>query len=718
LFEDPYNASLVTNTIYPDSSDTTSSGTDQVKMAYYLDGHPYTKTDQRGVEITYLYAIDRQLTRQAATTIPMGVDDSVKSIDIGYDGLGRVSNMSSCENNNGTGTVRNQLIYTYDSTHGRLIKTEQSHENAVSSSPAVQYAYDDDANSTTHVYTNGLRLKSVTYPNGRIIHQTYRTSGSIPDVLSRVEYFEADSSGSPGTDLLYYMYNGTSRFVQAAYLVPTIETRDFNIGGGGSYNFNALDRFGRRVEREWWQYTSAQFRDRFDYTLDYAGNRLTRNVGADLVNIAYTDNRDQVYAYDGLNRLKSFDEGTQSGGAISGTPTREQDWTLDQLGNWPGFVVKAAGNTTLDQTRYHNSVNEIDTNNDHTDGPGASITASGGTPNWADPKYDEAGNMTTMPRPSALTSTYLLKYDAWNRLVEVKSNSTTVVATYEYDGLDRRIQKVASDTYDYYYNENWQLLEERKNADTDPLNQFVWHPYYIDALAMRYYDDNTDGSSIADYYYLHDANFNVTAVANSSGVVLERYSYSPYGEVTVLDANFSLDSSGGDGLTDIGNTHFFTGRELDLETGLQLNRHRFYASLLGRWLTRDPIEYAGSELNLYVYVSSRPTNATDPGGLEECGTSDACTNTHTPPNCGEGVCRRTFICVTNKKEPEKCECVKNKGNHCRCTTRYQDDAERKRLGCPDRVYGTGDTRKDCQEDAKQTAPKKCRKFYAHCDWVK
>ena len=44
-------------------------------------------------------------------------------------------------------------------------------------------------------------------------------------------------------------------------------------------------------------------------------------------------------------------------------------------------------------------------------------------------------------------------------------------------------------------------------------------------------------------------------------------------------------------LSDIANTHLHTGRERDPETGLQLNRHRYYASHLGRWLTRDPIGY-------------------------------------------------------------------------------------------------------------------------------
>jgi hypothetical protein len=77
----------------------------------------------------------------------------------------------------------------------------------------------------------------------------------------------------------------------------------------------------------------------------------------------------------------------------------------------------------LDQTRYHNTVNEIDTNNDHTDGPGASITASTGT-NWADPAYDAAGNITTMPQPNSPVSSFTLKYDAWIRLVKLEDTAT------------------------------------------------------------------------------------------------------------------------------------------------------------------------------------------------------------------------------------------------------------------------------------------------------
>ena len=68
------------------------------------------------------------------------------------------------------------------------------------------------------------------------------------------------------------------------------------------------------------------------------------------------------------------------------------------------------------------------------------------------PGYDAAGNMTTMPQPGNETTGLTCVYDAWNRLVEVESGST-VLATYSYDGLNRRITETAGgQTTAYYFN--------------------------------------------------------------------------------------------------------------------------------------------------------------------------------------------------------------------------------------------------------------------------
>ena len=91
------------------------------------------------------------------------------------------------------------------------------------------------------------------------------------------------------------------------------------------------------------------------------------------------------------------------------------------------------------------------------------------------------------------------------------------VAEFEYDGTNRRVvNEVSSHTDHYYYNGEWQALEVRRDSgsgeDTDPLEQYVWHPYYIDALATRWYDSDTDGQNVVQHYFCHDANFNVTAL--------------------------------------------------------------------------------------------------------------------------------------------------------------------------------------------------------------
>jgi len=159
-----------------------------------------------------------------------------------------------------------------------------------------------------------------------------------------------------------------------------------------------------------------------------------------------------------------------------------------------------------------------------------------------------------------------------NRLVRVSDDNLAPIVEFEYDGLNRRIVKIDRQsnpdiTYDYYYNQQWQVLEVRKDDDVDPEKQYVYHPHYVDAIAVRFYDANTDGSGIVNHYYIQDANFNVTAVVDDSHDVVERYAYTPYWEVAVLDADFPADS---DSKSDISNDLLYTGRRRDPETGLQL----------------------------------------------------------------------------------------------------------------------------------------------------
>jgi RHS repeat-associated protein len=60
----------------------------------------------------------------------------------------------------------------------------------------------------------------------------------------------------------------------------------------------------------------------------------------------------------------------------------------------------------------------------------------------------------------------------------------------------------------------------------------------------------------------------------------------------------------------------WSGRELDVETGLQYNRARYYDANTGRWMSQDPLGFDAGDSNLYRYVSNQPAVETDPSGLD------------------------------------------------------------------------------------------------------
>lgn len=103
----------------------------------------------------------------------------------------------------------------------------------------------------------------------------------------------------------------------------------------------------------------------------------------------------------------------------------------------------------------------------------------------------------------------------------------------------------------------------------------------------------------------------MTALTDNSGTVAERYHYTPYGQMTVLDANFAVDL---DGLSDVINPTMFAGRRLDTESGLLYFRNRHSHSPLGNFISRDKILYNGDSMSLFEYVKSDPCSHLDPYG--------------------------------------------------------------------------------------------------------
>ena len=259
--------------------------------------------------------------------------------------------------------------------------------------------------------------------------------------------------------------------------------------GTGADPYTGLDRFGRIVDLRWWNTSANADVERIGHGHDRASNRLWRKTP---VASAAGANLDELYSYDGVNQLLSLNRGrldsTQTS-LVSNTKTFGEAWSLDMTGNWSGYQQDSDGDGTvnLDQTRTHNVFNETQ-----------SFTATAGD-TWATPAYDRTGNMITVPSPLSPATTLTCVYDAWNRLVQVLDETTTI-AEYQYDGRGFRILKrvpaQSNSTSDefrhFYYSSNWQELEDRIDQSPIPnsqslivASQHVWGLRYIDGLILR-----------------------------------------------------------------------------------------------------------------------------------------------------------------------------------------------------------------------------------------
>ena len=468
--------------------------------------------------VNYQYDSAGRLSEDQATALDGwgDVDHAVQDIVTAYDNVGRVESVTSYADTSQTTPV-NQVQYAYDGW-GNLAQEWQAHDGLVATgTPSVQYGYDDgyETSSETSRPASYVRLKSVTYPNGREIDYNY--AAGVDNVMSRLSatYNDANHNGDidSGEDVFAsYKYLGLGQIVEEDDGGDTLTYLDSN------GNLTGLDRFGRVVDQVWKDASNNPI-DEYTYVYDPAGNVTSKT------NVLKTDHSlDQRYTYDALNRLIESDLWDVQGQTWS----VQETWTLDALGN---DLSSGTGGT-------YNLANEE-------------------TPTVGGSAYDAAGNMTTLQSGKGAV------YDAWNRLVKVTTGSgenLTTVQGYEYDGTNRRIQIFSSfdgnlATVEDDYLSGQQVVESRTRTGYDWVSgsggtaaggyQYLWSPRYIDAPVLR--DTlNTAGTAILQaerVFYLADANYNVTGLVKQVETeggpewqVVERYTYTPYGEVTYRDA--------------------------------------------------------------------------------------------------------------------------------------------------------------------------------------
>jgi RHS repeat-associated protein len=575
---------ILANVQYPDLSTGSPSSSYQETYTANALGETKTYTDRAGNVHTYTRDILGRVTKDAITTLASGFDGGIRRIETGYDTQGNPYLITSYDSPT-AGNIVNQVQRAYNGLK-QLTQEWQSHSGAVniSTTPSVQYAY-----TLMSGGANNSRWTSMTYPNGKVLNYNYGSTGSLNDTISRVDSL-SDSTGT----LEQYSYLGLDTVVKRAHsqlgvdLTYIKQSGESNGDAGDQYI--GLDRFGRVVDQRWLTTSTGTATDRFQYGYDRDSSALYRN---NLVNTAFGELYHASGAgngYDPLNQLSGFLRGVLSASGGTGTPldtisspSHSQSWSPDPMGNFSG--VTTDGTT---QTRTHNQQNEITSV--------SSLTT---------PTYDTNGNLTKDEQGQ----TY--KYDAWNRLVQVKNSNNTVIASYSYDGLTRCISEThGTTTTDLYYSAAWRVLEERTGGVSTATIQYVWSPVYVDALILRDRSTQNNGTLDERLWVQQDANWNLTVLLNGSGSVVERYVYDPYGQITYLNASWSTLISSA-----YGSTYGYQGLRLDTATGDICSRWREYRPSLGRFLQNDPKSYDAGDSDLFRYLNDMPVTHTDPTGL-------------------------------------------------------------------------------------------------------
>lgn len=275
------------------------------------------------------------------------------------------------------GTVLNSASFGYG---GYQQLTSASQDLGMSGGvKQVTYAWDTAS-------TNRFRLAGMTYPDQGGVTVGYGTTGSLNDLLSRLE-----SVDGPGAiDLVDYRYMGTRRLV--GLTLGNGIARDYDDGSGGAVD--GLDGFGRAVDMLYEAGSTPMLR--YHYGYDQRGNRTYARI------TRQGQKQSWLYEYDPLDRLIRASRGNlndNGDGFIGDAETIR--WDLDPLGNWSGgdssdslrrFIDVGAdgeydaGTDTMLGTDHHvtNELNEI----------ASRVTGGAGGPD--DPEqfvYDAAGNL-------------------------------------------------------------------------------------------------------------------------------------------------------------------------------------------------------------------------------------------------------------------------------------------------------------------------------------
>ena len=482
----------------------------------------------------------------------------------------------------------------------------------VSGADSLRYpSYDADGNVLSRVDGRG-QTTTYTYndPESALTNITY-PSGTIGAVSFGYDGYGRRSAMSDGTGSQTYAYDDANDLTSKSVTWTGIAAKTFSyafypsgsrsgMSAAGQVFSYGYDKDGRMtgLVNPAGEQTAWAYRDNGWLQAKMLGNASSGTVATtaytqnalgqvtDLLNQSGTGTTLSHFAsmaYDGAgNRTSVTASLTGAPASYNGTTGYTYDY-----GQTANPALNRSQLTKEQSTRAGNYTNNFAYDGGTSTGPGNPTSFKGAAQTFNANNqqtgsgfgYDGNGNPTTYKNNA-------LAFDPENRMT---AYSTVQTDGYSGDGL--RTWKQTGGVRTYFLYDGEQAIAEYSSAGAIT----AANTYGADGLVSR-------RSSSTTTFYTFDERGNVAQRFGSTGSLISSDLYDGYGSKT---------STGGAAVLGF---EAQAGYYTDTETGLILCTHRFYDPQNGRWLTRDPLGYAGG-VNLYGYVGNNPINEMDSTGF-------------------------------------------------------------------------------------------------------
>lgn len=204
-------------------------------------------------------------------------------------------------------------------------------------------------------------------------------------------------------------------------------------------------------------------------------------------------------------------------------------------------------------------------------------------------RYDRDGNLTAIGGGRSFSA----GYDAFSHLVDLNTGGRHL--QFMYNGRGQRIRKAGDGIFTHYlHGPTGDLLAETDEKGSVGSCFVLCHGRLLAMVRQG-----------KTYFYHTDTRGHIISMTDEHGSVAASYAYDPYGNIAATHGPLADEQP----FTFCG--LYGVMRE---SGGLYFMKRRYYDSVTGRFIQKDPIGIAGG-MNLYSYAGNNPVTYTDPEGL-------------------------------------------------------------------------------------------------------